>query len=72
MKVAPGLSAKDQDDIVKRDGGNKRASIPALRAVLSSKDSSLYYSNNWAYDTKTLAWKTVMQAMPNGTAVVIG
>jgi hypothetical protein len=39
--------------------------------VLSSKDSSLYYSNNWTYDSKTLAWKTVMQAMPNGTAVVI-
>jgi hypothetical protein len=42
--------------------------------VLSSKDSSLYYSNNWAYDQKTLSWKTVMQAVAtgkDGAAVVI-
>jgi hypothetical protein len=41
--------------------------------VLSSKDSSLYYSNNWQYDTTTAAWKTVLAPVsaPNGTAVVI-
>jgi hypothetical protein len=41
--------------------------------VLSSKDSSLYYSDNWVYDSATKAWRTVMQPItgPNGTAVVI-
>jgi hypothetical protein len=41
--------------------------------VLSGKDSSLYYSNNWAYDNSTLAWKTILQPVTgaNGTAVVI-
>ena len=41
--------------------------------VLSSKDSSLYYSNNWQYDPTTKAWKTVQEPVsaPNGTAVVI-
>jgi hypothetical protein len=35
--------------------------------VLSSKDGSLYYSNNWVYDTATLSYKTVLQsvASPN-------
>jgi len=31
--------------------------------VLSSKDSSLYYSNNWVYDSTTLSWKTVQQSV---------
>jgi MBG domain (YGX type) len=39
--------------------------------VLSSKDSSLYYSNNWVYDSNTLAWKTVNQLVTGPTAVVI-
>jgi hypothetical protein len=29
--------------------------------VLSSKDSSLYYSNNWQYDSTAKAWRTIMQ-----------
>ncbi|HYZ92007.1 MAG TPA: MBG domain-containing protein, partial [Actinomycetota bacterium] len=41
--------------------------------VLSSKDSSLYYSNNWVYDNATAGWKTVPQAVtPGGTSVTIG
>ena len=39
--------------------------------VLSSKDSSLYYSNNWVFDSLTLAWKTVKQPVSGATAVVI-
>jgi hypothetical protein len=41
--------------------------------VLSSKNSSLYYSNNWAYDSGTKSWRTIQQSVvgPNGTAVVI-
>jgi hypothetical protein len=40
--------------------------------VLSSKNSSLYYSNNWVYDTIVQAWKTVQQSLsPGNTAVVI-
>jgi hypothetical protein len=41
--------------------------------VLSSKDSSLYYSNNWVYASDTKSWRTVMQDVtgPNGSAVVI-
>jgi hypothetical protein len=41
--------------------------------VLSSKDSSLYYSNNWVYDTTILGWRTVQQSVggPGGSAVVI-
>jgi hypothetical protein len=41
--------------------------------VLSSKDSSLYYSNNWQYDSAVKAWKTIQEPVsgPNGTAVVI-
>jgi hypothetical protein len=31
--------------------------------VLSSKDGSLYYSNNWVYDTATLSYKTVLQSV---------
>jgi hypothetical protein len=40
--------------------------------ILSSKDSSLYYSNNWTFDTKTLAWKTVLQPIAGTTPAVIG
>ena len=40
--------------------------------ILSSKDSSLYYSNNWTYDANTLAWKTVLQPIAGTTPVVIG
>jgi hypothetical protein len=41
--------------------------------VLSSKDGNLFYSNNWVYDSATLAWKTVNQSVSNtgGTAIVI-
>ena len=41
--------------------------------VLSSKDSSLYYSNNWTYDEATKSWRTVQQPVTarDGTAVVI-
>jgi hypothetical protein len=30
--------------------------------VLSSKDSTLFYSNNWVYDSVTRSWKTMPQA----------
>jgi hypothetical protein len=39
--------------------------------VLSSKDSSLYYSNNWVYDGNKLSWSTVQQSVTGATSVVI-
>jgi len=39
--------------------------------VLSSKTSSLYYSNNWKWDNATLSWKTVSEGVTPGTAVSI-
>ena len=41
--------------------------------VLSSKDSSLYYSNNWVYDPNILGWHTMQEQVsgPNGSAVRI-
>jgi hypothetical protein len=48
------------------DGGDKIGFT-----VLSSKDSSLYYSNNWVYAENTKSWRTVAQAMTPFTAVVI-
>jgi hypothetical protein len=40
--------------------------------VLSSKDSSLYYSNNWAFDSVSNSWKTMQQGIsPASTAAVI-
>jgi hypothetical protein len=48
------------------DGGDKVGFT-----ILSSKDSSLYYSNNWVYDSNKLAWATVMQPMIPFTAIII-
>jgi hypothetical protein len=48
------------------DGGDKIGFT-----VISSKDSSLYYSNNWVYDSNKLAWATVMQSMSPFTAIII-
>jgi hypothetical protein len=48
------------------DGGDKIGFT-----VLSSKDGTLYYSNNWVYDANKLAWATVVQPMTPFTAVII-
>jgi len=39
--------------------------------VLSSKDSALYYSNNWAYASDTRSWRTIQQAVNGPAGVVI-
>jgi len=39
--------------------------------VLSSKDGSLYYSNNWTYDAPTVSYKTVMQDISTPTFITI-
>jgi hypothetical protein len=39
--------------------------------VLSSKDGSLYYSNNWQYSQAILGWTTIQQAVSPYSAVVI-
>ena len=40
--------------------------------VLSSKDGSLYYSNNWVYNTAVAGWSTVEEDVPSPyNAVVI-
>jgi hypothetical protein len=41
--------------------------------VLSSKNSSLYYSNNWQYDQSILGWRTIQEQIsgPGGSAVRI-
>jgi hypothetical protein len=39
--------------------------------VLSSKDSALYYSNNWVFDSGVLGWRTVPYATPGDSAAAI-
>jgi hypothetical protein len=39
--------------------------------VLSSKDGSLYYSNNWQYSQAILGWTTIQEAVNPYSAVVI-
>jgi hypothetical protein len=39
--------------------------------VLSSKDSTLFYSNNWVYDSVTKSWRTVQQDVANGTSAIV-
>jgi hypothetical protein len=39
--------------------------------VLSSKDSSLYYSNNWAYDSVTKSFRTLRQNVAGPSGVII-
>jgi hypothetical protein len=52
------------------DGGASNDTIGFT--VLSSKDGSLYYSNNWVYDSPSKSWRTVQQGVSNnGSAVVI-
>jgi hypothetical protein len=51
------------------DGGESGDTIGFT--VLSSKNSALYYSNNWIYNTPTKAWQTVQQGVGPATAVVI-
>ena len=55
------------------DGGGVSGSDTIGFTVLSSKDGSLYYSNNWVYDTPSKSWRTVQQGISNvnGSAVVI-
>ncbi|MDP9330215.1 MAG: Ig-like domain-containing protein, partial [Actinomycetota bacterium] len=55
------------------DGGTSTGDMIGF-TVLSSKTSSLYYSNNWKLDSNTLSWRTVLQPFTSGdgTAVVIG
>jgi hypothetical protein len=53
------------------DGGTSSGDTIGF-TVLSTKDSSLYYSNNWVYDSTAKAWRTMMQGVsPATTAVVI-
>jgi hypothetical protein len=53
------------------DGGSSGDTIGFT--VLSSKDGSMYYSNNWTYDSPSKSWRTVQQPVSNtgGAAVVI-
>jgi hypothetical protein len=39
--------------------------------VLSSKDSTLYYSNNWVWNPTKKSWSTVMQPVGDVNAVMI-
>jgi hypothetical protein len=52
------------------DGGTSGDTIGVT--VLSTKDGSLYYSNNWVYSSTSASWRTVQQAInTNASAVVI-
>jgi hypothetical protein len=53
------------------DGGTSGDTIGFT--ILSSKDGSLYYSNNWVYDSPSASWRTVQQGVSNlgGSAVAI-
>ena len=54
------------------DGGQSGDTVGFT--ILSSKTGALYYSNNWVYDSTTLAWKTVQQGVSSagGCAIRIG
>jgi hypothetical protein len=39
--------------------------------VMSSKDSALYFSNNWAYASDTRSWRTIQRPVSGTCAVVI-
>jgi len=52
------------------DGGLTGADTIGF-TVLSSKDSTLFYSNNWVYDTVTKSWKTVPQPVAGTTGIQI-
>jgi hypothetical protein len=54
-----------------KDGGTS-ASDQVGFTVLSSKDSTLYYSNYWAYEALSKSWKTIRQTVSGASAVVIG
>ena len=51
------------------DGGTTGDTVAFT--VLSSKDSSLYYSNNWNYDSSILGWRTVAEAVNSPAFVAI-
>ena len=49
-------------------GGKDQVAFTAL----SSKNSALYFSNNWAYDTAARAWKSMFEdVLVDGPAVII-
>jgi hypothetical protein len=39
--------------------------------VLSSKTSTLYFSNNWVYDSATKSWRTVLQNVLGGVCAAV-
>src|SRR5207249_10223311 len=39
--------------------------------ALSTKDSSLYYSNDGVYDSTALAWKTQAQTLDSGSTIQV-
>jgi hypothetical protein len=49
------------------DGGANTSADSIGFTVLSGKDSSLYYSNNWIWDSPTLSYRTVKQSVITGT-----
>lgn len=51
------------------DGGSSDDTIGFT--VLSTKDSTLYYSNNWVYDPVTKSWRTIKQSVNGALAIVI-
>jgi len=51
------------------DGGTTGDTIGFT--VLSSKDGKLYYSNNWIYDSATLSWKTVLEAISSPSFISV-
>src|SRR5436189_1307322 len=51
------------------DGGTTGDTVAFT--VLSSKDSSLYYSNNWTYDATILGYRTVAQPVSTPNFVQI-
>jgi hypothetical protein len=55
------------------DAGPSATGDTIALTVLSSKSSTLYYSNNWTYDAAARAWRTVPQPVSanNGVAVQI-
>ena len=52
-----------------KDGGSSPGSRDEIGfTILSSQNSTLFYSNNWIYDSITKSWKTVRQQLAGNPA----
>jgi hypothetical protein len=59
----------DIEDPTSAGAGQSRVAV----TVMSGKDSTLLYSNNWTFDNTQKAWRTLVQPLsPTGANIVVG